>query len=100
MNNETPTPGSWNVHTDDNGKHSVIGFGPLAHLGDSPRALANARLMAAAPDMLSALSELAELVSLCRDLDWTNPPEELVSILTTIESSALASIAKARGATD
>lgn len=57
------TPGPWNwAKSDIDGKYSIYGNGPLAYCGDTGAVdgdgEANARLIAAAPDLLAALEAL------------------------------------------
>jgi hypothetical protein len=60
----THTPGPWTFAADDmrEGRYSIIHNGPIAYCGDTTRApgdgASNARLIAAAPDLLAALQEL------------------------------------------
>jgi hypothetical protein len=56
------TPGPWTVHElEDQGKFSIVHWGPLAYVGDvgghdgMATARANARLIAAAPELLCLL---------------------------------------------
>ena len=56
----THTPGPWNfAKSDIDGRYSIYGNGPLAYCGDTGAVdgdgEANARLIAAAPDLLAAL---------------------------------------------
>ena len=57
------TPGPWNfAKSDIDGRYSIYGNGPLAYCGDTGAVNgdgeANARLIAAAPDLLVALKAL------------------------------------------
>jgi hypothetical protein len=55
------TPGPWSVERDGNGELAIYAYRTHLTHGDSPLSLetreANARLMAAAPEMLAALRE-------------------------------------------
>ncbi len=99
MDNETKhTPGPWALHADHaiNGGHQIWGDGCLvADVATD----ANARLIAAAPDLLAALegcrAALATLSGPRRDLaDWHR---QNVARLATAEVAARAAIAKATG---
>ncbi len=64
------TPGPWWVEDSDHpmgeGREVYDGFGRTASVyGDSPTAEANARLIAAAPEMLAALKVWLELETTC-----------------------------------
>lgn len=56
------TPGPWRYAKTENGKYSIHSWGPLAYCaGESDygdRALSNARLIAAAPELLAALQAI------------------------------------------
>ena len=105
MSNAKHTPGPWTYHkmeewtrAEDSGKISIIAHGPIAYTGDNGNgpgnAEANAALIAAAPDLLAALSELA---SYCADaLDAAVLSEEEMAE-NGLMGLAYAAIAKAEG---
>ena len=85
------TPGPWTVREPNGAGHGVsipeIGawFGTMAW---APETMANARLCAAAPDLLEAL---AKLTNHCRRMGFDTREEE------PLLDTAYAAIAKARG---
>ena len=86
------TPGPWN-HAADSlrpGRYSIYHNGPIAHCGDTTAepgdGLANARLIAAAPDLLNACRQAA---------DWID--RHRVSGALGVYDLARAAIAKAEG---
>lgn len=97
------TPGPWSF---DGPAHSIIVWGPTPELrvcfmtSDGP-AEANARLIAAAPDMLEALSEARTTISILRtqvmvdigrcadprESRWEGVPEKLKERLDAIDAA-------------
>jgi len=59
---------------------------------------ANARLIAAAPDLLALALRVVETATVCRDCEWEVLNHELVQLLTSLESEAREAINKAGGA--
>ncbi len=89
------TPGPWNwAKSDINGRYSIYRNGPLAYCGDTTAVdgdgEANARLIAAAPDLLVALQSFDDAFSHYCDGDPS--PEEWAAL-----KAARAAIAKATG---
>lgn len=103
------TPGPWRVDTDDDnedhpGMHPVVrgwdGNKCVADVGNGedwekakPEWLANARLIAAAPDLLDALDELLSSVRAHNEANG----QQMIDLHS--ERSAEAALAKARGET-
>ncbi len=97
------TPGPWYVATDMRGINNVAIVGvkdahkqPVANCGIS--GYANARLIAAAPDLLNALDDIGAALA-----NWSNsidrkPQSERTSIETIIHYNAPEVLAIARGA--
>ena len=80
------TPGPWNDTGSPDSTRSVVANGPLAiasvhpvHISDNRRpiteTLANARLIAASPDLLEALTWALGVIEICEknapDIDWS-----------------------------
>lgn len=85
------TQGPWTMHgpCEITGRYSIVHNGPLAYVGDANQSgdgEANARLIAAAPEMLDALHELVKYLG----VDVDNGLDELLT-------NARAAIAKATG---
>ncbi len=62
----THTPGPWEISSDENGSLDVCAENAgdmLANLGDCVNADANARLVAAAPDLLEALRTALDVLA-------------------------------------
>jgi hypothetical protein len=81
------TPGPWNFAQLEHGRYSIYRNGPLAYCGDAAvpgDGLDNARLIAAAPDLLDALQALVS--------SW-----EAGTPYTTEIGAARAAIARATG---
>lgn len=94
------TPGPWWVEVSDDSERREVydGFGHTATVyGEPATAADNARLIAAAPELLSCCRELLAIV----EDEYANDryPEELKSWKRTISDTAKA-IAKAEGRTD
>lgn len=103
--NTKHTPGPWRWRTTAEGKRFLRGSSevPIAVLitRDSRPKEANARLIAAAPDMLAALKTIASPASIVdADDDDIACGDTTVSIVLTIEefNAIRAAIAKAEGA--
>lgn len=102
------TPGPWRIfQTKGKPRFYVIGIGREDGRGitdgnvglgvwdaDSPEALANGRLIAAAPDLLSALRDLLDAFDICPD---DLPGHEYEAIVEDARQRARAAIAKAKG---
>ena len=90
------TPGPWHVEPSPDRVHFDIRVDGV-HL---PLTAANARLIAAAPDLLRLAREAAENATIVADLLAT-PGEaskaELVSVITALGAGARAAITKAEG---
>ncbi len=88
MSKHTPGPWQWTQHFDPTISIYKNGFGQIARLYDSSAGTgkANARLIAAAPDLLDALEDLLHEVGFGR-----------VITETTASTKARAAIAKATG---
>ncbi len=88
MSKHTPGPWQWTQHFDPTISIYKDGFGQIARLYDSSAGTgkANARLIAAAPDLLDALEDLLHEVGFGR-----------VITETTASTKARAAIAKATG---
>ena len=86
------TEGPWTSHELEDGRFSVVHWGPLAYVGaDEPGvAEANARLMAAAPDLLEALDGMVQCIDAFHDTSRPIP-----SYLSAWYGAARAAIAKA-----
>ncbi len=91
MSKHTPGPWQWTQHFDPTISIYKDGFGQIARLYDSSAGTgkANARLIAAAPDLLEALRICATQST---GPDWT--PEQALAF---IKQHARAAIAKATG---
>lgn len=107
--NKQHTPGPWAIQADPEhaGKHPLhdnryvtSARGLVCALRDQPEQAADARLIAAAPDLLRLAREAAENATIVADLLAT-PGEaskaELVSVITALGARARAAIAKAEG---
>jgi hypothetical protein len=83
------TPGPWTIHTDGLGITFIAApEGSVAELHGAPEKVANARLIAAAPELLSALGNALAVLS---SLDGLN-----IGAIGVLED-ARAAIAKATG---
>jgi hypothetical protein len=108
------TPGPWSVNTDpmyDSGRPFIVwgpkgpGYGLVAHVApwcpptkqSQPelfeKCAANARLIAAAPDMYEALTRIRDRVASLRELH----PEWADIMDTTVHAEDFSAIAKAEG---
>ena len=86
----THTPGPWEISKNEAGELDICEAGAgnmLADLAKCKNAEANARLIAAAPDLLEALREMAE--------HW--PPQKPESPAFMAYINAMSAIAKAEG---
>jgi hypothetical protein len=101
------TPGPWTVHElEDQGKFSIVHWGPLAYVGDvgghdgMATARANARLIAAAPDLLAALRETESQLRAYQDAadDWFGTGGDLPESFRSRNVCANAAIDRARAA--
>jgi hypothetical protein len=94
------TPGPWHVEPSPDRVHFDIRADGVHVPHGSGKGEANARLIAAAPDLLRLAREAAENAAIVADLLAT-PGEaskaELVSVITALGARARAAIAKAEG---
>ena len=101
------TPGPWAIEADadkaglhplhDN-RHVTARTGIVCDLRDQPAQAADARLIAAAPDLLKVAREAAENAAIVTDLLLTPgevTPEEMVAVITSLGRLARAAITKA-----
>ena len=58
----THTPGPWQLEGTEEFGFGIRPTGPSAPIADSVQGIANARLIAAAPDLLDALRAIADIV--------------------------------------
>lgn len=101
MTNTTHTPGPWMVHETGfytnpfkitaRGKHGAVANIPHSEITTTARQSANARLIAAAPELLAALEGMDEELSL-----WGEDTLETMN-LTARSEAIRAAIAKAKG---
>ena len=109
MNDTKHTPGPWEPCNIGDGKLSIIHNGPIAYTGDAGNneGEANARLIAAAPDMLAALEKCRNMAEsllgcdgwreLLRNHSATSHDNWLGPDIHGIADTAQAAIRKATG---
>jgi hypothetical protein len=99
----TATPGPWRV-ADSGGKYRVVGHGEQANglyglqeeacvcyggASGEERAEANARLIAAAPDLLAACRDMLEKIHRLYPLDWQGTKGMARAAIAKAEGSSL-----------
>ena len=89
---------AWIINKKQSGYHTIKrNEGYLPMVADVYGTDEEARLIAAAPDLLALALRLVETASLCRDCEWDVQKHELIQLLTGLESEAKAAITKAKG---
>ena len=84
------TPGPWQVKSDDIsvvGRRNVGAFDVVAHVAPRQNTHANARLIAAAPDLLAALKSLMEYMS-PDDYAWASRVQDAYTAIAKAEGRA------------
>ena len=99
MTKHTNGPWEYSKSDFDDGKFSIYHYGPIAYTGDNgngpENAEANARLIAAAPDLLACLIDCNDL--LCTVVDVLGKNDPLSEEAEARIGEAIRAIAKAEG---
>jgi hypothetical protein len=88
---------AWILNKKQSGYHTIKrDEGYLPMVADVYGTDEEARLIAAAPDLLALALRLVETASLCRDCEWDVQKHELIQLLTGLESEAKEAINKTK----